>query len=115
MAESEGVQGSDNWGILQWWEMLVKPGIKRLGIQRSKELGKAKREELNLLLLRQRYLKIKMLTGEHHHLKELKLVHLLIENGILEKVKRFSTRAKSKNSKAMRDVLSTIMNYIRKG
>ena len=54
MAESEGVQGSDKWGILQWWEMLVKPGIKRLCIQRSKELGKAKREELNLLLLRQR-------------------------------------------------------------
>ena len=72
-------QGTSNLGILQWWEMLVKPGIRHLGIERSKELGKEKREELNLLLLRQRYLKIKMWSGEHHHLKELKLVHLLIE------------------------------------
>ena len=46
-------QGASSLGILQWWEMLVKPGIKHLGIQRSKELRKEKREELNLLLLRQ--------------------------------------------------------------
>ena len=40
---------------------------------------KEKREELNLLLLRQRYLKIKLQQGQHTCLGELKLVHLLIE------------------------------------
>ena len=72
-------QGMNNLDVLQWWEMLVKPGIRRIGIVRSKELGKEKREELNLLLLRQRYLKIKLRNGELNHLKDLKLVHLLIE------------------------------------
>ena len=50
-------------GVLQWWEMLVKPGIKHIGIQRSKEIRKEKQEELNLLLLRQRYLKTKLQSG----------------------------------------------------
>ena len=45
-------QGVDTDNLL-WWEFLVKPGIKKLGIQRYKELNKGRREELNLLLLRQ--------------------------------------------------------------
>ena len=49
-------QGKHDLGILQWWELLVKPGIRQIGIQRSKEMSKEKREEFNLLLLRQRYL-----------------------------------------------------------
>ena len=39
--------------ILSWWEIMVKPGIKKLAIQRSKELNREKRGEQNLLLLRQ--------------------------------------------------------------
>ena len=74
-----GFQGSENIDLLQWWELLVKPGIKKLGIERSKEIKKGHREELNLLLLRQRYLKIKLQQGEHYHLKELTQVHLLID------------------------------------
>ena len=66
-------------GVLQWWEMLVKPGIKHIGIQRSKEIRKEKQEELNLLLLRQRYLKTKLQSGNFTYLGELKLVHLQIE------------------------------------
>ena len=31
-------------GVLQWWEWLVKPGILRLGLERSKELNKQKRK-----------------------------------------------------------------------
>jgi hypothetical protein len=38
--------------ILTWWEVLVKPGIKKLAIKRSKELNRERRGELNLLLLR---------------------------------------------------------------
>ena len=43
-------------GTLDWWEMIVKPGIRKLGQVRSKEINQARREELNLLLLRQSYL-----------------------------------------------------------
>ena len=38
---------------LVWWEMVVNPGIRKLGIKSSKELNMEKRESLNLLLLRQ--------------------------------------------------------------
>ena len=38
-------QGSSNLGVLQWWELLVKPGIKRLGIERTKEIGKVNYRE----------------------------------------------------------------------
>ena len=37
--------------ILTWWEVLVKPGIKKLALQRSKELNRERRGELNLLFL----------------------------------------------------------------
>jgi hypothetical protein len=65
-------------------------------IDRTKELGKEKREELNLLLLRQRYLKIKMKPGEHHHLKELKLVHLLIEKWYTKESEKVQHQSKIK-------------------
>ena len=29
--------------VLTWWEVLVKPGIKKLAIERSKELNKERR------------------------------------------------------------------------
>ena len=73
-------QGGSRLGILQWWDMLVKPGIKQLGIQRSKDIRREKNEELNLLLLRQRNVKIKIQQGQKNMLTELKLIHLLIEN-----------------------------------
>ena len=57
----------------------MKPGIKKLGLQRSKELNKEKREALNLLLLRQYYHTKKVQQGLSSHLAKLKTVHLLIE------------------------------------
>ena len=50
--------------IMPWWELMVKPGIRRLGINRSKELKKERRGELNLLMLRQAYLTTKLQAGE---------------------------------------------------
>ena len=43
MLKSHGVP------VLTWWEKMVKPGIKKLSINRSKELNKEKRSELTLL------------------------------------------------------------------
>ena len=65
--------------VLQWWELLVKPGIKKLAIQRSKEINRENRGHLNLLLLRQAYLARKLLLGDFSHYFELKCVQVDID------------------------------------
>ena len=89
-------QGKNDLGILQWWELLVKPGIRQLGIQRSKELSKEKREELNLLILRQMYLNKKLQLGQNKQLSELKLVHLLIEKWYTGEAKKVQHQSRVK-------------------
>ena len=42
--------------IMSWWELIVKPGVKKIAMDRSKEINKDKRGVLNLLQLRQAYL-----------------------------------------------------------
>ena len=64
---------------LYWWEHMVKPGIRKIGIQRSKEINKERREELNLLILRQVYYVKKVQEGHWGRLGELKTANLLIE------------------------------------
>ena len=66
-------------GVLKWWEMLVKPGIKKLAIQRSKELNWEKRGELNLLLLRQAYLAKKLQEGDLNIYGELRCVQVQVD------------------------------------
>ena len=66
-------------GVLVWWESLVKPGIRKIAIQRSKELNMCRREEMNLLLLRQTYLTRKIQKGQTYRLGELNTVHILME------------------------------------
>ena len=71
---------SEEIGTLYWWEKLVKPGIRKIAMQRSKEINLARREELNLLLLRQIYLTRKLtVLGLTNQLGELQAVHLLID------------------------------------
>ena len=67
-------------GTLYWWEKLVKPGIRKIAMQRSKEINLARREALNLLMLRQIYLTRKItVLGLTDQLGELQAVHLLID------------------------------------
>ena len=65
--------------VLQWWEILVKPGVKKLAILRSKEINKEKKGELNLLLLRQAYLARKLQGGAFGQFAELRCVQVQIE------------------------------------
>ena len=74
----------DTLETLFWWEKMVKPGIRKLGIQRSKELNKERREELNLYLLRQTFLVKKVQQGQRGKLGELKTINLLIEKWYLK-------------------------------
>ena len=41
--------------ILPWWEIVVKPGIRRLSINRTKEIQKQKRCRLNCLIMKQSF------------------------------------------------------------
>ena len=68
-------QDENNSGSLMWWEKLVKPGIKKLALERNREINKEKREKLNLLNIRQAYLTAKLQNGELFRLPDLNLVH----------------------------------------
>ena len=52
----EWLSVKNSLGIMIWWEELVKPGIRKLLIERGKEINREKRGKLNLLLIRQAYL-----------------------------------------------------------
>ena len=69
------LQDENNSGSLMWWEKLVKPGIKKLALERNREINKEKREKLNLLNIRQAYLTAKLQNGELFRLPDLNLVH----------------------------------------
>ena len=61
-------------GILPWWEIIVKPGIKRLAINRSKELKKLKRSRLNCLLMKQGFFTREVQDGNMESLVSLRQV-----------------------------------------
>ena len=73
---NDNISGS---ATLSWLEQLVKPGIKQLAIERTKEMYTCRKEVLNLLLIRQAYLTRKLQQGLTNKLGELKEVHLLME------------------------------------
>ena len=50
--------------VLVWWDIVVKPGVRKLAMQRSKELNCQKRGELNFLLIQQAYLAKKLQEGD---------------------------------------------------
>ena len=74
--------------ILTWWEILVKPGIKKLAITRSKELNRERRGLLNLLMMRQAYLTCKVQAGETGKLFALREVQLQIEEWFTTEVEK---------------------------
>ena len=64
MRNSNELLKKHNYNIIEWWEVLVKPGIKKLAQKRSREITRTRKEELNLLRLRQVYLDRKIVSGE---------------------------------------------------
>ena len=60
---------------LTWWELVVKPGLRKLGVMRKRELRKMNRGELNLLLVRQAYLVKKLNSTKNvQHFVDLSVV-----------------------------------------
>ena len=67
-------------GVLKWLEILVKPGIKQLAIDRSKEIKKQNMGRLNILKLRQCNINNRINKGENALLTELIEINLLISD-----------------------------------
>ena len=65
MSEWENVR-REGLPVLSWWEIIVKPGIRKLAMERSKEINQDRRSFLNLLLLRQAYLVKKIQHSQPH-------------------------------------------------
>ena len=63
---------------MDWWELVVKPGIRRLGLRISKEIKREKRGKLNMLMLRQSFHTRKLQEGLLDHLGCLRKVQLEI-------------------------------------
>ena len=78
MMEWETVQ-QEGVPVLSWWEMMVKPGIRKIAMERSKEINYNKRAELNHLLLRQAYLARKNQAGQFCREKLTELVSVQSE------------------------------------
>ena len=53
--------------IFQWWDLICKPGIRRIAMERSKSLSHERKSLLNLLLLRQTYLVNKIRNSSDIH------------------------------------------------
>ena len=75
-------QGVRSFGMetLDWWELVVKPGVQQLGKLRGKQIKKDRHSALNLLLVRQAYINKKIKLGQSELLGELKTIHGLIQN-----------------------------------
>ena len=80
--------------VVPWWDLIVKPGVKQLAIQRSKEMNKLKRGEINLLFLRHAYLTRKIQQGQTERMGELRAVHGLIDQWFCKESERIKHQSK---------------------
>ena len=78
--------------LLDWWEVTIKPGIRKLALERSKEINKFKRGNLNLLYLRQNFLLSSVKKGKLKDLSELTKVQSLIKKWFEDEASRILTQ-----------------------
>ena len=76
MEEWEAVR-QEGLPVLSWWEIIVKPGIRKIAIERSKEINRDKKSVLNFLLLRQAYLVRKIRHSDQAQVWQDRLPELL--------------------------------------
>ena len=68
--------------VMFWWEKIVKPGVRKIAMERSKEINTDRRSELNLLLLRQAYLLKKIQHSSLQSSKYLQADLLVVQSNI---------------------------------
>ena len=79
---------------MDWWEDIIKPGTKKLLIERGKEMSKENRGRLNLLLIRQSYLVRKLHEGCFDRLLEHRKVQLEINEWYQEESLKLQVQSK---------------------
>ena len=80
--------------IIDWWEIIVKPGITKLAIKRSKEINKDRRGVLNIILLTQSYWANRIHLGNLEAMCELRSTQLQIENWFRVEADKITLQAK---------------------
>ena len=88
------VKENTGMNVLDWWEFLVKPCIKKLLIERSRHLSREKFGKLNLLQIRQSYLVKKLQLGCFNKLAELHVVQSQIIQWHKEACEKVKIQAK---------------------
>ena len=81
------------YNVLDWWELLVKPGIRKLAITRSKEINKSRRgrlDFLNILLINEVG---KLKCGVPGALAEVRKVQKLIDEWFREEAEKIKVKA----------------------
>ena len=68
-----------NYNTVDWWESVVKPGIKNIAITFTRSHNKSKYRELNMLYLKQKYFLNKVNEGNTEVLTNLNLINLEIK------------------------------------
>ena len=84
-------------GILTWWELVVKPGLRKIGVSRGREIRKEQRGELNLLLIKQAYLVKKLNSNSGRLLQvylDLKSVQLKVNEWYMNQSKKIQEQCR---------------------
>ena len=80
--------------VLTWWDVLVKPGIRKLAIERTKEINRERRSHLNLFMMRQIYLTKQVQSGRVEMLPALREVQLRIQDWFDSEVEKVKHQAR---------------------
>ena len=68
-----------NYNILEWWECIVKVGIKNIAIDHTKKHNKENQGKLNLLILSQLHYAKKIREGDTTYTKKLNETKMMIK------------------------------------
>ena len=82
-------------GVLTWWEELVKKGVRKIALERGKEMNWERRGALNLLFLRQSYLGRQLHSGMRNFLEEYLVVQSDIQRWYEEESSKIILQART--------------------
>ena len=84
--------------ILTWWELVIKPGVKEIAVERTKEINRDKKGELNMYLVKQAYLvkRLRTINLNAKDLTDLKTTQLKICQWYSDQGKKVKDQSRSK-------------------
>lgn len=73
-----------NYNTVEWWEAVVKPGIKNLAVVHTKRYNESKYGKLNMLYLKQKYYLNKIEEGNPDYRTNINLINMEIKQWFIE-------------------------------